>query len=86
MTTETSTKGKATSDILDRFKDFCRRRSSRAVSDTTLKRYGDIIDVLSRHHSLPLDSVDLDEIERAVRKYVDRMETLRTGEMKLVAV
>jgi integrase len=78
MTTETSTKGKATSDIIDRFKDFCRRRSSRAVSDTTLKRYGDIIDVLSRHHSLPLDSVDLDEIERVI---IERTKRISQGKL-----
>lgn len=78
MTTETRTKGKATSDIIDRFKDFCCRRSSRAMSDRTLKRYGDIIDVLSRHHSLPLDSVDLDEIERVI---IERTKRISQGKL-----
>lgn len=59
MTSKARVRVKKGEDFIDKFKDFCSRRSSRAVSPATLKRYGDIIDVLSRHHALPLDSVTL---------------------------
>jgi integrase len=60
-------------EIIDRFKDFCRRRSSRAMSDLTLRRYAEIIDMLSRYHALPLESVDLDELTRVVTERAQRI-------------
>lgn len=53
-------------EVLDAFKNFCRRRSKRAMSHNTLGRYEQAADVLSRKHGLRLGRVDLDDLERIV--------------------
>ncbi len=53
-------------EVMQAFKNFCKRRSKRAMSPRTLDRYEQVIDVLSRKHGLRLDSVDLLDLERIV--------------------
>ncbi len=46
-------------DVMQAFKNFCKRRSKRAMSPKTLDRYEQINDALFRKYGLKLDSVDL---------------------------
>lgn len=64
MTIETSTQAKKKDDVLERFADFCRRRSRRQMSEKTLVRYVQVIDTLNRKHGLSLEVVDIREVER----------------------
>ena len=53
-------------EVVEAFKNFCKRRSKKAMSPKTLDRYEQVIDVLSRKHCLRLDSIDLNDLERIV--------------------
>ncbi len=61
LTTNTSPQ-----EVMQAFKNFCRRRSKRAMSPKTLDRYEQVIDVLFRKYGLRLDSVNLNDLERIV--------------------
>ena len=73
MTSEASTRDKNETAILDMFADFCRRRSKRAVSDSTIKRYLITINILAQHHGLSLETVDLQELEAIVSARAKRV-------------
>lgn len=73
-------------EVLDAFKDFCRRRSKRAMNPNTLRRYEQVIDVQSKKYGFLLDRADLEHIERIVSErakvltpatYNTEMATLR---------
>jgi integrase len=56
----------APQEVMEAFKNFCKRRSKRAMSPKTLDRYGQVLDVLFRKYGLQLDSIDLTDLERIV--------------------
>ncbi|MDF1540364.1 MAG: hypothetical protein P1Q69_15825 [Candidatus Thorarchaeota archaeon] len=53
-------------EVVQAFKNFCKRRSKKAMSQKTLDRYEQVIDVLFRKYGLQLDTVDLRDLERVV--------------------
>ncbi len=53
-------------EVIQAFKNFCKRRSKRAMSPKTLERYEQVIDVLFRKYGLQLDSVHIINLERIV--------------------
>jgi len=60
-------------EVMEAFKNFCKRRSKRAMGPKTLDRYGQVLDVLFRKYGLQLDSIDLTDLERIV---TERAQTL----------
>lgn len=65
-------------EVLDAFKDFCRRHSKRAMNPNTLRRYEQVIDVQSKKYGFLLDRADFEHIERIVT-VVSAMLTGRRG-------
>ena len=55
-------------EVMQAFKNFCKRRSKRAMSPKTLDRYGQVLDVLFRKYGLQLGTVDLSDLERIVNE------------------
>jgi len=53
-------------EVMQAFKNFCKRRSKRAMSPKTLDRYGQVLDVLFRKYGLQLDTVNIRVLERIV--------------------
>ena len=53
-------------EVMQALKNFCKRRSKRAMSPKTFDRYEQVLDVLFRKYGLQLDSLDLTDLERIV--------------------